>query len=171
MIDLDSSEWSNLQHAYGSASDIPPMLKQLETYPEGKDSSEEPFFSLWSSLCHQGDTNNAAYASVPHILAIAKAEPKRINYQFILLPISIELARLQGRGPEIPKNIELDYLKSINSIPVLITKLNSNQLSETMAITCSAAIALIGGHKILAEAILELEGESAQEFLEWKSQQ
>ena len=169
MINLDNVEWSNFSHAYGEATDIPAMLQQLADYPDSPDYSTEPYFSLWSALCHQGDTCTAAYASVPHILALAKAEPKRINYQFILLPTSIEIARLQGRGPDIPSDMELDYFKAIRSMPAIISSLSKNQMDETMALVCAAAIAVAGGYGVLGEAILELEGESATEFLEWKS--
>lgn len=49
MPSLDSSEWSELRHAYGSASDIPPLLRQLADLP---DSSGQPshgfrFGVLW----------------------------------------------------------------------------------------------------------------------------
>ncbi len=168
MIELDSTEWSGLVHAYGNAADIPELLKQLSAYPDPSSYSDEPFFSLWSALCHQGDTNSAAYASVPHILALAKAEPQRIGYQFILLPVSIELARLKGRGPEVPPGLEFAYFEAIASMPAIISNMNKGQLDQTMALICASAIAVLGGHPVLAEAILELEGESAAEFLEWK---
>jgi hypothetical protein len=30
MLSLDSAEWAGLKHAYGSAADIPDLLRQLE---------------------------------------------------------------------------------------------------------------------------------------------
>lgn len=30
MLSLESSRWSALEHAYGQASDIPPLLRQLQ---------------------------------------------------------------------------------------------------------------------------------------------
>ncbi len=156
MIALDSPEWKKLHHAYGEAVDIPPLLRQLSDYLDATNYEAEPYFSLWSALCHQGDTCTAAYASVPHIIEVARRNPKRINYQFVLLPVSVELARLNRRGPEIPSNHELAYFKAVRSIPVLIASLSSSQLDETMALTCAAAIPIQAGHSAISEAILEL---------------
>lgn len=47
MVELDSPRWQTLSHAYGSAADIPDLLRQLDgaTSPEvGPDS--EPWFTL-----------------------------------------------------------------------------------------------------------------------------
>jgi len=40
MISLDSPEWANLKHAYGNASDMPALLRQLETLPSSEGNSE-----------------------------------------------------------------------------------------------------------------------------------
>ena len=53
-LPLDSPRWPELNHAYGKASDIPALLRQLDSFPpSGPD--DEPWFSLWSALAHQGD--------------------------------------------------------------------------------------------------------------------
>jgi len=42
---LDSNEWSALTHAYGSAEDVPDLLRRLaEIPPDGPDA--EPYVSL-----------------------------------------------------------------------------------------------------------------------------
>lgn len=55
LLPLDSPRWSELTHAYGSASDTPALLRQLASLPRA-DGDAEPWFSLWSSLAHQGGT-------------------------------------------------------------------------------------------------------------------
>src|SRR5438045_5631562 len=107
MISLDSNTWAVLSHAYGSAADVPILLRGLETYPECS-ANEEPYQTLWSSLCHQGDVYTASYAAVPHILALAQANPRLATYDYLLLPTSIEIARATGRGPKVPQELELD---------------------------------------------------------------
>lgn len=171
MLSLDSNDWSQLTHAYGSADDIPTLLSRLSDYPTKTGYNSEPFFSLWSSLCHQGDTNTAAYASVPHLLRLTEASPDRITYDFLLLPASIEIARLAGRGPGIPASLKDDYEAAIQSIPQIIAQIPIGKMDETMCLTCGAAIAVAAGYATIAEAILELEGEAAAEFLKWKFQQ
>lgn len=68
MIDLDSSVWMELTHAYGSAEDVPALLKALEPQPDAHEVEAEPYQALWSSLCHQGDAYYASYAASPHLL-------------------------------------------------------------------------------------------------------
>ena len=171
MLSLDGDDWSQLTHAYGAANDIPNLLAKLADYPSKDGYDSEPFFSLWSSLCHQGDTYTAAYAAVPHMLRFAKAEPERITYDFMLLPTSIEIARLTGRGPEIPGHLKFAYEAAIQSMPRIVGQLRPKGMDETMCLSCSAAIAAAAGNATLAEAILELEGEAAAEFLKWKFEQ
>lgn len=171
MLSLESNQWSQLTHAYGAADDIPQLLAQLADYPSKTASDSEPFFSLWSSLCHQGDTNTAGYAAVPHLLQLAKASPEHITYDFLLLPTTIEIARLTGRGPEIPAFLKDAYESAIRSMPRIIGQLRADNMDETLCLTCGAAIAVATGRATLAEAILELEGEAAAEFLKWKFEQ
>jgi hypothetical protein len=171
VLSLDSDDWSQLTHAYGAANDIPDLLAKLAEYPSKDGYDSEPFFSLWSSLCHQGDTYTAAYAAVPHMLRFAEAEPERITYDFLLLPTSIEIARLTGRGPEIPDRLRVAYGAAIQSMPRIVGHLGAKEMDETLCLSCGAAIAAAAGKPIMAEAILGLEGEAAAEFLKWKFEQ
>ena len=154
LMSLDSDDWSQFTHAYGAASDIPNLLARLAEYPSKVGYDSEPFFSLWSALCHQGDTYTAAYAAVPHILKLAEADPDRITYDYLLLPTSIEIARLEGRGPEIPAALKNGYEAAIQSMPRIVGRLSAQQMDETWCLTCGAAIAVAAGNPTLGEAIL-----------------
>jgi hypothetical protein len=46
MILLDSPRWDELNHAYGSAGDIPALLGVLESFPENNDYRDEPWLFL-----------------------------------------------------------------------------------------------------------------------------
>ena len=48
-----------------------------------------------------------------------------------------------------------------------VGRIATSRLDETWTLTCTAAIAIAGGHARISEAILELEGGMAKEFLEW----
>lgn len=171
MLDLESDGWSQLMHAYGAASDIPDLLLLLADYPAIQGFYSEPYCSLWSTLCHQGDTYTAAYAAVPHILRLAEVHPERVTYDYLLLPTSIEIARLAERGPDIPEDLVDAYTAAIQSMPRIVGKFLPGTIDETMCLTCCAAIAVAAGKATLAEAILELEGNAAVEFLQWKLEQ
>jgi len=167
MIDLTSQKWSKLTHAYGQASKIPELLKKLEDYPKKNNWKSEPYFSLWSALCHQGDVYSASYAAVPHILSLALLSPSQISYDYLLLPTSIEIARVSGRGPDLPPEYEPIYLSSLSNIPKIVGAIGAKRLDETWPITCAAAIAIAGGQTKIAQAILELEGDVPELFLKW----
>jgi len=70
-LPLNSPIWSELDHAYGKAEDIPELLRELAEKSGFDDPNCEPMFTLWSSLCHQGDVYSASFAAFPHLVDIA----------------------------------------------------------------------------------------------------
>jgi hypothetical protein len=52
MLSLDSPLWSELRHAYGTAGDIPVLLRALDSVPSSANDAG-PWFSLWSALAGQ----------------------------------------------------------------------------------------------------------------------
>src|SRR3954470_2420881 len=118
MIPLDSPRWSELQHAYGSAADMPPLLRQLESFPSS-DGNSEPWFSLWSALCHQDDVYTASFAAVPHIIRVLASDPMRADFSFFQLPACIEIARARDEFP-IPADLRQPYTEALQRFPVLV---------------------------------------------------
>jgi hypothetical protein len=99
MIELDSSDWHVLRHAHGPAIDVPLLLCQLSANPRPQnDHRGEPWISLWSSLCHQGDVYSASYAVVPHVVQIGWTAAGEIDSGLFLLPTCIAVERAIGRG-------------------------------------------------------------------------
>jgi hypothetical protein len=66
---LEDPRWAELEHAHGSAGDVPDMLRALA------DGDDDAWERIWSSLCHQGDVYPASYAALPHVVAIAAGQP------------------------------------------------------------------------------------------------
>lgn len=64
MPELGSPRWGELQRAYGNAADTPALLRQLDVLPPAAGNGE-PWFTLWSSLAHQGSVHPAFFAAVP----------------------------------------------------------------------------------------------------------
>jgi|SRR3989338_1247234 len=156
MLSLTDPQWSELRDAYGAASDVPKLLEQLAENPRPKkDAREEPWFMLWSKLCHQGDIYTASYAAVPHIIQIALNVDGPIDFDFFLLPTCIEIARATGRGPEIPEYLSVDYRTSIQKLPDCVAKHQSDPTDESMARSMKAALLIASGNIQEAQKVIE----------------
>jgi hypothetical protein len=166
MISLDDKEWLELQDAYGSAKNIPSLLSAAEADPSPKrDGNEEPWFSLWSALCHQDKVYSASFAAVPHLLRIASAAPWPFAWDLIGLSICIEIARVR-HNVEIPSNLEREYTAALQQLPDLVCQRAHCDWDHVFTQIGTAALALHNGHIELAEALLELGPTTVQEFLE-----
>ncbi|WP_234331152.1 hypothetical protein [Streptomyces sp. NRRL F-4474] len=68
---LDTRPWSSLSHAYGSAEDVPDLLRALA----GADvaAADEALSELYGSVLHQGTVYAASAEAVPFLAEIAVA--------------------------------------------------------------------------------------------------
>ena len=115
MLSLESPRWSELQHAYGQASDIPALLKQLADVPDSSD-DKEPWFSLWSSLAHQGDVYSASFAAVPHVVQALASYPIKADFTYFQFPAWVEICRKKS-GVSVPEDIALSYFEALSRLP------------------------------------------------------
>lgn len=157
MLALDDAGWADLTHAYGSADDIPALLLRAAEAPEQGAADSEPFFTLWSSLCHQGDVYTASYAAVPHLVQIARTTQHPIDFSFFLLPASIEVARHKGRGPEVPPSLAKPYEGAIASLSECVWAHRDEHRDQDMVLSVAAADAVARGHHKIAEALMNLD--------------
>jgi len=157
MVSLDSPAWDQLRHAYGPASDIPDLLRQLAANPHPRGSTDdEPWESLWTALCHQGDVYTPSYAAVPHIVDIALKAKGPIDFSFFLLPARVEIARKRKRGPDIPQELEWDYFAALRSLIECAARHAASDWDISMLLSVLAAIAAAKGQPNLADLLTEL---------------
>lgn len=154
MISLDSPAWSQLRHAYGPASNIPDLLRQLAANPQP--GNEELWESLWSALCHQGDVYIASYAAVPHIVQIALDAKGSIHFSFFLLPACVEVARKRKRGPALPQDLEWDFHAALRNLIECAARHAASDWDVSMLLSVLAAIAAAKGQPNLADLLTEL---------------
>ena len=166
MFPLDDAEWSSLSDAYGSASGIVGLLIHAEALPEDTGSTTEPYCSLWSGLCHQGDIYSASYAALPHLVRIVEKYPDKFRWTLLSLVQAIETARLGGRGPSIPANLQTAYDAALQIIPTIAVGLIGRGLSELEMRVILSACAAAKGFGPLSEAITELTPEYVKRLLE-----
>lgn len=91
MLDgLDSIPWSHLTHAYGSAGDLPELLRQLSTAPAGVVGEESPLWCLCGNIWHQGTVYEATAYAVPFLIELAshKSTPDRKGILELLAAIA-----------------------------------------------------------------------------------
>ena len=169
MIPLESLRWSELEHAYGPADDIPPLLRQLEDFPESAGDSE-PWFTLWSSLCHQDDVYPASFAAVPHIIRVLASDPRRASFSFFQLPACIEIARARDDFP-IPADLRQPYFESLQRLPALVAAAAAREWDENILCCALSAIAAAKGFPSVATAAQELNPKTAEQFMEWLYEQ
>jgi hypothetical protein len=158
MLCLDDPHWNDLQHAYGGAGDVPTLLRTLASSPGPKATDQdEPWFSLWSNLCHQGDAYTASYAVVPHMVQIASQVAGPVDCGFFQLPAAIEVARRTGRGPGIPAALVNAYRLSIERLMEIVSLQRHHAWDQPMLLSAAAAQAVAKGHIDVAEALLNLD--------------
>lgn len=158
MLSLDDPRWNDLQDAYGRATRIPELLRALAASPGPVSSYEdEPWFSLWSSLCHQGDTYAASYAAVPHIVKIACEAQGPIDFSFFQLPAAIEIARVTGHGPAPPDADADAYRRAIADLMECVNLHRYEPWDRSMLLSAAAAQAVAKGHIEIAEALIDLD--------------
>jgi len=165
MLPLDDARWSALSHAYGASSDIPKLLAHAENLPEDTGFNVEPYFGLWSALCHQGDVYSASYAALPHLVRIVEENPDKFRWTLLALVHAIEMARSEGRGPPIPDDLNDPYQKALARIPAVASGLLIGDLTELELRVILAVCATAKGFPSIGEAITELTPDATTRFL------
>lgn len=165
MLSLESNRWSELQHAYGDASNIPALLSQLINLPSSNGDAE-PWFSLWSALAHQGDVYDASFAAVPHVIHAAASNPLKADAVYFQFPAWVEICRKKN-GLELPRELSQAYLDALSRLPSLVAQAAAREWDADFLQCALAAISAAKGQTVIAEAALELSPDIAEEFMEW----
>ena len=157
MLELDDPDWSELDHAYGPAADIPDLLRRLRDFPAHADYTAEPYFSLWNSLCHQASIYTASFAAVPHIVEACRDEPEIAHWSAAQLVVCIEISRLRLIMPESFKRFEKAYRRAIVDLPEVVAEMQKQNPDPETELILRAAIAVASGDDEEAEKILDTD--------------
>lgn len=90
MLDtLDDIDWGRLEHAYGSAADVPDMIRRLADPDE--DVRDEAFYEAYGNIFHQGSRYQATAPAVPFLLELLAAPdyPSRDSLLYLLAALTI----------------------------------------------------------------------------------
>ncbi len=92
------TDWPQLQHAYGTAEDVPHLLDSVGTDPRAPAWGE-----LWSRLCHQGTVYSASYAALPALTQMARQWSPADRQTPLILAGAIVASSDQPYGDEDPR--------------------------------------------------------------------
>lgn len=86
---LDEVDWGSLTHAYGSAEDVPGLLRDLLSHDEGV--REEALYELFGNIYHQGSRYEASAYAVPFLLEMLDdpATPDRVRILELLSGLAV----------------------------------------------------------------------------------
>ena len=164
-LPLDSPRWHELEHAYGQASDIPDLLRQLASVPSS-DGDQEPWFSLWSALAHQNDVYDASFAAVPHVVRVLATSPLTADFSYFQFPAVVETWRQQG-GVAIPEDLKADYFAALAALPTLVAQAANREWDGGFLACALSAIAAAKGFATVSGVLLEMTPDVADECKEW----
>jgi hypothetical protein len=111
MISLEDVRWLRMTGGYQTLFDPRPLLRRL-----GIDSDvTEVWQGLWEELYHQGDVGDASFAAVPFLVRSYR-ERGVIDWNTYAIVAIIELARKEGKNPDVPQWIADDYFQAIRRL-------------------------------------------------------
>lgn len=87
---LDQIPWEALTHAYGSAADVPDLLRALRTASPELRGEDSPLWQLYGNIWHQGTVYEATAYAVPFLidLALSRDTPDRVGILSLLAHIA-----------------------------------------------------------------------------------
>lgn len=133
--------WANFSHAYGSATDVPILLREVV-----ENESESALSSLWNSLCHQHTVYSASIVAVPIFLGLHK-KTGRIDLLDLAGGIAIEAHR--AKMPVVPREVLHAYANSLIDMPSLLTNTLVKKSQKTGAMKYLGIIAVLAGQREL----------------------
>ncbi|MFF3331697.1 HEAT repeat domain-containing protein [Streptomyces sp. NPDC002888] len=84
---IDGVDWASMRHAYGSAEDVPGLLRGLaSTDPAERETALD---GMYGAVHHQGDVYDSTLACVPFLFALAGREEVRDRGGIVELLVSI----------------------------------------------------------------------------------
>lgn len=84
---IDEVDWTSLRHAYGSAEDVPGLLRGLASADPAE--RQTALDGMYGAVHHQGEVYDSTLACVPFLLALAVREEVRDRAGVVELLVSI----------------------------------------------------------------------------------
>jgi hypothetical protein len=161
MLSLNDERWSQLKGGRRTTCDPRPLLAKLES---GED-KEAVWHSLWDELHHQGDVDDASYASVPHLVRIYRHHAAA-DWNTYAIVATIDLARTKKSNPEVAEWLRDAYYEAIKNLAEIGMKEIASAQDQYHLRGILSVIALQRGARTYARFVLEY---SEKELIEIES--
>ncbi|GGX02848.1 hypothetical protein GCM10010297_25840 [Streptomyces malachitofuscus] len=103
---IDEVDWASMRHAYGSAEDVPRLLRGLASADAAE--RETALDGMYGAVHHQGDVYDSTLASIPFLFALAVRAEVRDRAGIVELLVSIG-----GEGEE---DVEGPYARARSAV-------------------------------------------------------
>ena len=150
------TDYNKLHDAYGNAGKIPDLLNQAALYPICN-WDEEPYFSLWSSLCHQGDIYSASIVAVPRLIEIASHAPAERIQDAYHLATSIIIAHALDEDKKLAAYAQGEFTSAVKKLQEIGIRLLGSTSDTSWKRVALAGISASAGEFRLANFILNSE--------------
>lgn len=161
MLSFDDERWDRLCGGYQVPVDLRPLLTAVEL----GEHPEDAWLALWQEVYHQGDVGEASYAAVPHLVRIYRARGER-DWNAISLAGAIELARLGGKGPELPSWGAGAYREALVELARLGLRDVDGTNDKNYIASVLGLVAVINGLHNHGQLLLEYTDDELQELLD-----
>ena len=98
--ELDRIDWGRLEHAYGSAKDVPGLIRDLTSRSGGR--RERALYELFGNIHHQGTVYSATAPAVPFLAELVRSEDTdgrvRVELTWLLQAIAGGSSYLDAHG-------------------------------------------------------------------------
>jgi hypothetical protein len=160
MLALESPRWSELRHAYGSATNVPEILRRLaserrdplrERAPGEARTHPDAWDDVFSCLCHQGTTYSSTYAALPHIVQLGESRLRQERVMHVVFAGAVA-----GRygGEAVPDDLRDDYDRALERARAMALDLLRHGSARGPVLShLLASLAHLDGHAALGNAI------------------
>ena len=108
MLDLDSPRWKELNAAV-DVHYVPERIRQL-----AKDPTNELWIEIWENIAHQWTLYTAAYAALPHLLALGMAQGI-VSQPTFLLNLG-RVAAPRERVKPVPEDLKAEFDEALKTV-------------------------------------------------------
>lgn len=159
MLALDDPRWTMMTGGYRLPFDPRPLLSRLET----DHGTPAVWSERWDELHHQGDVGEASYAAVPYLVEIYRRRGP-VDWNTYAIVAIIELARKEGKNPDVPNWIEKDYLRAIQELAEIGAREVLQAADAEVVRTILSVIAIAKGLRVHGRFLVNYSEEEMLEF-------